>query len=226
MTPADAESEAKRQELGPLASEPDPDDYDPMREPFWSFPMAVAWIVYRTQDAVRNWWDEYRNQFSVWRYQEWRVGPDGPHSSGALSRESSKCNARSIADGRCEARPGRSHERRRGNQRALAPLFKAEFWRSQASMKTPAGRVPIPAEQWDGLAWFEQRERNVIRARPAPGCNTQCYRDVIVPAEAIREGQVNAQSDATNPDAAGGGRLHAALLRSTVDRHRRWVAQL
>jgi hypothetical protein len=36
MNPADAESEAKRLGLGPLASEPDPNDGDPMREPFWT----------------------------------------------------------------------------------------------------------------------------------------------------------------------------------------------
>ena len=57
MIPADAESVAKRLGLGPLASEPDPNNYDPMREPFWTLPMAVAWIAYRTQDAVRNWWE-------------------------------------------------------------------------------------------------------------------------------------------------------------------------
>jgi hypothetical protein len=80
MTPENAESEAKRVGLGLLASEPDPNDYDPMREPFWT--LSMAWIAYRTQDAVRNWWDEYRKEFSVWRYQEWRVGPDGPVHQG------------------------------------------------------------------------------------------------------------------------------------------------
>lgn len=82
MIPADAESVAKRLGLGPLASEPDPNNYDPMREPFWTLPMAVAWIAYRTQDAVRNWWDEYRKKFSFWSFREWRVGPDGPVNQG------------------------------------------------------------------------------------------------------------------------------------------------
>jgi hypothetical protein len=52
MTPADAESEAKRQGLGKLASEPDPNDYDPMREPFWTLPMTVAWIAYRAPKTL------------------------------------------------------------------------------------------------------------------------------------------------------------------------------
>jgi hypothetical protein len=82
MTPADAESEAKRLGLRSLASEPDPNDYDPMREPFWTLPMAVAWIAYRTQNAVRNWWDEYRKECWDWHFREWRVGPDGPVHQG------------------------------------------------------------------------------------------------------------------------------------------------
>jgi hypothetical protein len=47
-TPAEAEIEAKRLNLRPLENRPDPHDYDPMREPFWTLPMAVAWIAYRT----------------------------------------------------------------------------------------------------------------------------------------------------------------------------------
>ena len=42
MSPAEAEFEAKRLGLEPLASAPDPNDYDPMREPFWTLPMTVA----------------------------------------------------------------------------------------------------------------------------------------------------------------------------------------
>jgi hypothetical protein len=82
MTPDDAEAEAKRLGLDPLAAEPDPNDYDPMREPFWTLPMAVAWIAYRTQDAVRNWWNEYRKECWDWHFREWRVGPDGPVHQG------------------------------------------------------------------------------------------------------------------------------------------------
>ena len=82
VTPADAESQAKQLGLDPLASEPDPIDYDPMREPFWTLPMAVAWIAYRTQEAVRNWWDEYRRECWDWHFREWRVGPDGPIHQG------------------------------------------------------------------------------------------------------------------------------------------------
>ena len=86
LPPADAESEVKRLGLGPLASEPDANDYDPMRESFWTLPMAVAWIAYRTQDAVRNWWDDYRKKCWDWHFRAWRV-PGGPIFQGHFLEE-------------------------------------------------------------------------------------------------------------------------------------------
>jgi hypothetical protein len=46
-------------------------------------------------------------------------------------------------------------------------------------------RVPIPAEQWHDLTWFEEKGRDVISAKPGPGRNTARYSDVIVPAGAV-----------------------------------------
>ena len=138
MTPADAESEAKRLGLGPLASEPDPNDYDPMREPFWTLPMTVAWIAYRTEDAVRNWWDEYRKECSFWYFQEWRVGPDGPvHQGHFLERRPNATLVRlQMVDAkRDEADPMSVAE-------AIDVLWlalRSGIWMSQASMRTPAG---------------------------------------------------------------------------------------
>jgi hypothetical protein len=45
--------------------------------------------------------------------------------------------------------------------------------------------VPIPAEQWHDLTWFEEKGRDVIRAKPGSGRNTAHYGDVIVPAGAV-----------------------------------------
>ena len=35
--------------------------------------MSVAWIAYRTPDAVRNWWDDYRKECWDWHFREWRL---------------------------------------------------------------------------------------------------------------------------------------------------------
>jgi hypothetical protein len=90
IKPTEADSEAKRLGFGTLAREPDPANFDPMQEPHWSLPMAVAWIAYRSIDAVRNWWDEYRKECWDWHFREWRVGPDGPVRQGYFLEQRSK----------------------------------------------------------------------------------------------------------------------------------------
>ncbi len=84
MTPEEAEAEARAAGLEPLSFVPDPADFNPMREPFWSAVMAVAWIAWRTPDAVREVWNDYRVECRDWVNQEWRVGLDGPVHAGAF----------------------------------------------------------------------------------------------------------------------------------------------
>ena len=36
-------------------------------------------------------------------------------------------------------------------------------------------RETIPAQQWHDLTWFEEKGRDVIRAKPKPDLNTACF---------------------------------------------------
>ncbi len=74
LTSEQAEAEAKRLGVGPLASKPDPEDYDPLAETYWSLPMAIAWMAYRQADAVRERWDTYREKCWLWRRSRYRDG--------------------------------------------------------------------------------------------------------------------------------------------------------
>lgn len=56
LTPAEAEAEAAHLGLERLASRPDPSQFDPMRETWWTLPMAIAWIARRSPDEVRESW--------------------------------------------------------------------------------------------------------------------------------------------------------------------------
>jgi hypothetical protein len=161
MTPAEAESEAKRLRSGPLASEPNPNDYDPMREPFWSLPMTVAWIAYRTPDAVRNWWDDYRKECWDWHFREWRFGPDGPVHQGHLLEQRLKATLvlLKIADVREQA-----------GLMSVAEAIDALWLALRGGHLEASGidedtgrRVTIPAQQWHDLTWFEEKGRDVIR---------------------------------------------------------------
>jgi hypothetical protein len=87
MSPDDADAEALRLGLVPLSYRPDPAAFDPMREPFWTPMMAVAWIAWRTPNAVRGAWAEYRKRCRRWHFKRWRVGFDGPVVEGHFLEE-------------------------------------------------------------------------------------------------------------------------------------------
>jgi len=53
MTPPQAEAEAVRLGMKSFASEPDPAAFDPMCLAWWSLPMAIAWIAWRSPNRVR-----------------------------------------------------------------------------------------------------------------------------------------------------------------------------
>ncbi|MFK8253128.1 hypothetical protein [Ancylobacter terrae] len=82
LSPGQAEREAEGLSCGPLAHEPLPGDFNPMGEEFWTLPMAVAWIAYRTPSVVREWWDPYRAECRDWQFRRSRIGFDGPVMDG------------------------------------------------------------------------------------------------------------------------------------------------
>jgi hypothetical protein len=66
LEPEEAEQEAKLLGLEPLCPKPDPDAFDPMPIQDWTLLMALAWIMFRDADPVRQVWDEYRRKSYRW----------------------------------------------------------------------------------------------------------------------------------------------------------------
>ncbi|MDO8397611.1 MAG: hypothetical protein Q7T45_07310 [Bradyrhizobium sp.] len=96
MTPDEAEAEAELLGLRRLASHGDK-TLDPLREPDWTLPMAAAWIAYRTSDAVRGQWDDYRLDCWEWRFRKWRVGFDGPVHEGHFLEQCSRATLAKLS---------------------------------------------------------------------------------------------------------------------------------
>jgi hypothetical protein len=67
LRPEEAEAEAARHGIGPLNPRPSPGELDPMREVRWTFAMALAWIVWRDPDKVRDYWERWRSERREWR---------------------------------------------------------------------------------------------------------------------------------------------------------------
>jgi hypothetical protein len=76
IAPDDAEAEAARQGFGPLATQPDPLEFDPKHLPWWTLPMALAWIAWRTDQQVQEHCTEYRENCLVWFPGSWNVPTD------------------------------------------------------------------------------------------------------------------------------------------------------
>jgi hypothetical protein len=71
MTAAEIEAELEEKNLPPLSVTPDPKKFDPMAEVWWTLGMAAAWVIWRTPQAVRDVWWNYRREVRRWA---------GPHN--------------------------------------------------------------------------------------------------------------------------------------------------
>ena len=81
ITIEQAEAEAVQLGLMPLARIPDPKTFKIMEHPFWTVPMAIAWIAYRTPEAATEWCDYYRQECWQWVYRNFR-DVDGTKKGG------------------------------------------------------------------------------------------------------------------------------------------------
>ena len=72
----EVEEMAKRWGVAGLAFDPGTSD-KPMENASWSLPMGIAWIVWRTPEAVCGQWDEYRSQCRDWVSFHRRLPLDG-----------------------------------------------------------------------------------------------------------------------------------------------------
>ena len=73
IAPDEAEAEAAQAGVGPLATKPDPMEFNPDQMVWWSLPMAVAWIAWRTSQQVRDSCVEYRENWLEWFSGSWNV---------------------------------------------------------------------------------------------------------------------------------------------------------
>ena len=184
LTPREAEAEAERLGLPPLAPQPDKADFDAMVEPWWSLPMVVAWITWRSPAEVRDAWDTYRRQCTYWVPKQWRFGPDGPVYKGFFL-EPLPLATFSLLDLK------EIHQRSQGTTPKDATSIKTTkemLWKAlqdnamQAtglSTETKA-RGLIPDYEWRDLADIEEDGRDVVRMREGRGYSKRGYDDVAL----------------------------------------------
>lgn len=157
LRPEEAEAEAQKAGVGPLATDPSPDQFDPMKEPYWTLAMALAWIIWKEPNKVRSYWNDYRRECWVWREREHRVPPDGQVQRGSHLEQEKLVSLHDVWK-----REAAVSER--GDETASTAL--AEFWKALETGALRASgirygkelRHEIPPFEWIDLSSVDYAE--------------------------------------------------------------------
>jgi hypothetical protein len=87
ITPEDAEKWAKDQGQEPFERKPVLPADEIMALEKWTAPMAAAWFIWRSPDAVRDQWDKARQGWTIW---ERLPGRRMPNSRGRMAGHGSR----------------------------------------------------------------------------------------------------------------------------------------
>jgi hypothetical protein len=169
LSPEDGDAEAVRNGLEAFQSRPEPDAFDPMRVSHWTLSMALAWIIWRTPDAVRLHWDEYRVECREWGVWQERVGRD-------LGPLPPVCHWDLVL--RFELEPERAIRTPNEAEAELRELLQSERLPSDGVNVKTGDREPLPGRGWCGVfAIVDHAQGFRVRGGSA------AYDDVRVPRE-------------------------------------------
>ena len=226
LTPQKAEAEAARVGLEPFEVGPNPADFDPMGEASWSLPMALAWIMWRSRDPVREMWDLYREKFRFWVPQRWQVS-DGPIYDGHFLETKAPAGIWDVAvlEGQ------HTHLKVEGIGhyleafRLLCNEGQRATWKASGVPTDGRARQQIEPFEWADFQVCEAKNamgsRRAVLRDARRGVLEHGYNDVFIPA-----GDVRKSFPASGAGRRKGGRpaeiqynvLHAEFLR-LMDHH-------
>jgi hypothetical protein len=189
ISPEQAEAEAARLGLAPLASKPDRASFNPMDETWWSLVMATAWIAWRSPERILEFYDPYRTECWDWHFRKWRVGFDGPVHAGYFLEQRRPATLTMIAF-------FENYDRASGIWPADAIGIrdaKAQLWKALGEAAVRATgidrhtgeRMPIPDYAWHDFEDFDEDGRVVVHQRHQTGLRKTGFTDVVLRREAV-----------------------------------------
>jgi hypothetical protein len=218
LTPEQADAELVRSGWPPLTYRPDPTYFNAMDKPRWSLVMALAWIMWRTPEAVRDFWFNYNLGFLEWRLVRGRPPRLGP-------REELGIQALRVA-----TEAGRPEPLLEELVSAKAKLLSKLLTGDIVAEGRPVGSnrpMIIPSYEWGGLNISEAFKPNSVRYIPRSSEALKAHdfveegydRVVFVHPSSSASGQLHRHSQPQNREAVGsqsmtGKRLRPQLLTS------------
>jgi len=183
MTTEDAERRATELGLTPLISSPNQNDFDPLAEPFWSIPMALAWIMTRDANSVLEMWDRWRAEKEFWSWSRWQV-PGGPIYEGHWIKTSGPAGLINLS--MASAVWQTEGKLVISRMDATAELLKALQAGTIGATGIPtvgAPRTLISAYHWRDLDLYEEKDRIVVRTNRGLGTG---YDDLAVASNVVQ----------------------------------------
>lgn len=189
LTPEQADLEAERQGIAPLIFNPDPNDFDPMRQAHWSMPMAVAWIAYRTPEAVREWWDPYRTECRDWHFRETRARVPGHSGYFIKQREKASLAMLKLSEtvDVCLNEDASAVMTVTAAVNGLRVELEIGHLSATGIDAATGEYARISAYLWKDLEFVEIDARDVARSRPEIGRRQIRFEHVTVPRDAITQ---------------------------------------
>jgi hypothetical protein len=193
ITPEQAERDAEMQGIGPLATTPYPIEFDPDEMSWWSLPMALAWIAWRSSKSVREHCAEYRENCWQWIPGSWNVPTndtaeferiDG-YELRAVGR-STVCRL-SVLEIHLSAIRELPSTAEMTVSQAEKQLFAAlAAGQIVAIAKNAAGHVvDIPQREWPYLKLFEEQERDVLKHDALD--REPAFSEINIPRDGLKE---------------------------------------
>ena len=198
IEPEEAEARAAALGLPPFESKPNPAQFDPMKEPHWTLPMVLVWLMSRNPDCVREMWDEFRLGHSKFQPTRWRT-PDGPVVEGYELRQREPANLIVVSMACID--PTDEPEMRVDFTTAEAVLTRklSEGTVGAYGLNEVTGkRVQIPADEWIDLKLVDKQygRRTVLVVR---GGGRE-YSDVRLRSDDARRISVDADNPHENTE--------------------------
>lgn len=174
MTPEQAEAEAALQGFGPIATKPNRIQFDPQKMPWWSLPMALAWIAWRTAERVQESCAEYRENWLEWFPGSWNVPTEDSQRFERIDGFELK-SVRASTTVRLafvESYMRTTETLPSSTQMTLADAEKELFRALAAGTLGAIARdkqgniVDIPQREWPYLQLFEEGEQDVLKHDP------------------------------------------------------------